>query len=94
LGFGTNVYGAYITEVVPNGPADIAGLRHGNTDTDIPGLYAGGDLLVAIDGQIIRQFDDLLSYLFRFTEVGQEVVLTVIRENEEVDIPLIIGARP
>lgn len=94
LGFGSNVYGAYITEVVPNGPADVAGLRHGNNETAVPGLYAGGDLLIAIDGQIIRQFDDLLSYLFKYTEVGQEVVLTVIRDNEEVDIPLTIGARP
>ena len=94
LGFGTNVYGAYITEIVPGGPADAAGLRGGSRETSIPGLFAGGDLLIAIDGQIVRQFDDLLSYLFKNTEVGQEVVLTVIRDNEEMTILLTIGARP
>ncbi|HUS85184.1 MAG TPA: PDZ domain-containing protein, partial [Anaerolineales bacterium] len=94
LGFGTNVFGAYITEVVAGGPADAAGLRGGSTETSIPGLYAGGDLLIAIDGQIIRQFDDMLSYLFSHTEVGQDVELTVIRDNKEISITLTIGARP
>jgi len=94
LGFGTNVFGAYITEVVPGGPADAAGLRGGSEETSIPGLLAGGDLLIAIDGQIIRQFDDMLSYLFKHTEVGQDVVLTVIRDNKEINITLTIGARP
>ncbi|MCJ7566442.1 MAG: trypsin-like peptidase domain-containing protein [Anaerolineales bacterium] len=94
LGFGTNVFGAYITEVVAGGPADAAGLRGGSTETSIPGLFAGGDLLIAIDGQIIRQFDDMLSYLFSHTEVGQDVELTVIRDNKEISITLTIGARP
>jgi len=94
LGFGTHRFGAYITEVVPGGPADAAGLRGGSKETSIPGLLAGGDLLIAIDGQIIRQFDDMLSYLFKHTEVGQDVVLTVIRDNKQMDITLTIGARP
>ena len=94
LGFGSNVFGAYITEVVPGGPADAAGLRGGNKETSIPGLLAGGDLLIAIDGRIIRQFDDMLSYLFKHTEVGQDVELTVIRDNKEINITLTIGARP
>ena len=94
LGFGTNVFGAYITEVVPGGPADAAGLRGGSEETSLPGLLAGGDLLIAIDGQIIRQFDDMLTYLFKHTEVGQDVVLTVIRDNKEMNITLTIGARP
>ncbi|MEE9512435.1 MAG: trypsin-like peptidase domain-containing protein [Anaerolineales bacterium] len=94
LGFGSNVFGAYITEVVPGGPADAAGLRGGNKETSIPGLLAGGDLLIAIDGRIIRQFDDMLSYLFKHTEVGQDVELTVIRDNKEMNITLTIGARP
>ena len=94
LGFGSNMFGAYITEVVPGVPADDAGLRGGSRETSIPGLLAGGDLLVAIDGQIIRQFDDMLSYLFKYTEPGQDVVLTVIRDNEEMNVTLTIGARP
>jgi S1-C subfamily serine protease len=94
LGFNSNTYGAYITEVVPGGPADRAGLQAGTRDTTIPGLQAGGDLIVAIDGVTVRNFDDLLSYLFRKTEVGQEITLTVIRDNKEVDLQLTVGPRP
>ncbi|MEJ2010593.1 MAG: trypsin-like peptidase domain-containing protein [Anaerolineales bacterium] len=94
LGFESNTYGAYITETVAGGPADQAGLRAGTRETSIPGLLAGGDLIVAIDGVTVRQFDDLLSYLFKQTEVGQEITLTVIRDNEEVQLTLTVGARP
>jgi len=94
LGFDANTSGAYITEVVEGGPADQAGLRAGTRQTSIPGLLAGGDLIVGIDGLVVRNFDDLLSYLFKSTEAGQQVMLTVVRDNKEVELPLIIGARP
>ncbi len=94
LGFTGNTYGAYITEVVPGGPADQAGLRGGTQETGVPGLLGGGDLIIAIDGLPVRQFDDLLSYLFKSTEVGQEITLTVVRSTGEVDLTLTIGTRP
>ncbi len=94
LGLPPAALGAYVTEVVPGGPADHAGLRGGRRETAIPGLLAGGDLIIAIDDQPVKKFADLLSFLFKYTEPGQQVVLTVIRENEEVEIPLTIGARP
>jgi 2-alkenal reductase len=94
LGFNPFTNGAYITEVVPGGPADQAGLRGGTSETEIPNLRSGGDLIIAIDGEPIFKFADLLSYLFKYTEAGQSVTLTVVRDNEEVEIPLMIGARP
>ncbi len=94
LGFTNITYGAYITEIVPGGPADKAGLRAGTRETAIPGLLGGGDLIIAIDGLPVRQFDDLLSYLFKSTEVGQDVYLTVVRGVEEVELTLTIGPRP
>lgn len=94
LGFTNNTYGAYITEVVPGGPADNAGLRAGTQETDIPGLLGGGDLIIAIDGLPVRQFDDLLSYLFKSTQVGQDITLTIVRGVEKVELTLTIGARP
>jgi S1-C subfamily serine protease len=57
-------------------------------------LLAGGDLIIAIDGITVRQFDDLLSYLFKKTEVGQEITLTIIRDNQEVELTLTVGPRP
>jgi S1-C subfamily serine protease len=94
LGYNAFSNGAYITEVVPGGPADQAGLRGGTSETEIPNLRGGGDLIIAIDDEPIYNFADLLSYLFKYTEVGQDVTLTVLRDNEEVKVPLTIGARP
>jgi S1-C subfamily serine protease len=54
--------GAYVTSVVAGGPADQAGVKAGTTSSNIPGLARGGDLIVAIDGQKVRTFDDMLSY--------------------------------
>jgi S1-C subfamily serine protease len=51
-------------------------------------------LIVAIEGEPVYSFADLLSYLFKYTEAGQEIGLTIIRDNQEVEIPLTIGARP
>jgi S1-C subfamily serine protease len=94
LGFDADTNGAYITEVVSGGPADRAGLRGGTVNTDIPGIPAGGDLIIAIDGNPIKQFSELLSYLLQNTVVGQDIVLSVLRGDEIVDITLTIGSRP
>lgn len=94
LNYPPDLVGAYITSVVPESPADLAGLRGGSQETSIPGIESGGDLIIAIDGQQIRHFSALLSYLLKNTSVGQEVILTVLRGTEEVEIPLTIGARP
>ncbi len=94
LGLPSNASGAYITEVVRNGPADQAGLRGGQKETSIAGLLAGGDLIIAIDGYAVQRYDDLISYLFKNIEVGQVVNLTVIRDNKEANIELTTGARP
>ena len=54
----------------------------------------GGDLIVAIDGQPITTSDDLISYLVFETVVGQTVDLTVVRDGQEISLPLTLGARP
>ncbi len=86
--------GAYVTDVTPGSPADVAGLHGAGIAADSAQLRRGGDLITAIDGHPIRQFSDLLTYLVNYTEVGQVVTLTVLRDGEEVDLDLTIGARP
>ena len=86
--------GAYVTTVVDGGPADQAGLRAGTQLTDIDGLFAGGDLIVAIDGREVNDFSDLLGYLVVNASAGQTVTLTVLRDGEQVDIAVTLGARP
>jgi len=94
LNFSPDIVGAYITSVVPESPADRAGLKGGSQETSIPGIASGGDVIVAIDGTPVQHFSELLSFLLKNTSVGQEVVLTVLRDNELVELPLTIGARP
>lgn len=78
--------GAYITDVSPETPAANAGL------IGVEG--PGGDLIVAIDGQPITTSDDLISYLVFETIVGQTVDLTVVRDGQEINLPLTLGERP
>jgi 2-alkenal reductase len=86
--------GAYVTSVVPGGPADQAGIKAGAVPTNFPGLAKGGDLIVAIDGKTVRTFDDMLSYLVTTKGPGDTVVLTVLRGTERVDVSVTLGARP
>ncbi|MGD1994994.1 MAG: PDZ domain-containing protein, partial [Anaerolineae bacterium] len=88
--------GVLISEVTPGTAAAQAGLRGGGSEVEVMGttVIAGGDIIVAIDGYRLRDFDDLIAYLVRETEVGQEVMLGVIRDGEELDIPVTLGERP
>lgn len=93
LGLPPEATGAYITCVTPGGPAARAGLVgagrcNGST------LTAGGDLIVAIDEHVVQDFSDLLSHLLKETEVGQEIVVTVLRNGQRLDIPVTLEARP
>jgi S1-C subfamily serine protease len=88
--------GAYITDVLPDGPADKAGM-HGATDEKtykeriIP---LGGDIITAIDGTPINSFDDLLIYVAVNTSPGQQVKLTVFRDGKSQEMDLTLEARP
>ena len=92
---GLNTYtGAYVTSVIPGGPADQAGIRAGDTPTSIPDLNAGGDIITAIDGHPVDTFDELLSYLTTNKSPGDTVVLTVLRNGQLMDITVTLGTRP
>jgi 2-alkenal reductase len=89
-------HGALIDRVTSGTAADRAGLRGGDYEVEFMGttVNAGGDIIVAIDGYKLRDFDDLIAYLVRETQVGQQVVLTVIRDGENLDISVTLGERP
>jgi S1-C subfamily serine protease len=92
---GLNQYtGAYVASVVPGGPADQAGIRAGSSPTSINGLLAGGDLITAFDGKQVKTFDDLLSYLITNKSPGDTVVLTVLRDGQQVEVTVTLGKRP
>lgn len=86
--------GAYIADIVPGGPADQAGLRAGDEPTQVQGLFAGGDLIIGVDGQELLQFSDMLSYMLLNKKPGDEMTLTILRDGQELDVPIILGQRP
>ncbi|HKJ38374.1 MAG TPA: PDZ domain-containing protein, partial [Anaerolineales bacterium] len=86
--------GAYVLEVTSGGPADLAGVKAGETPSRLQGLNAGGDLIIAFDGKPVNTFDELLSYLITSKSPGDTVLLTVIRDGEQVDLTITLGERP
>jgi S1-C subfamily serine protease len=87
--------GVLINTVVPNSPAQKAGLQASSRAVTIDGLQAqvGGDVIIAIDDQTVRVFDDLLGYIFG-SSVGDRVTLTLLRDGEQQTVEVLLEARP
>lgn len=88
--------GALVETVAPNGPADKAGLQGSTKQVTISGqsVQVGGDVITGINGQPVNGMDDLISYLFSNTEVGQKVSLTILRNGKEMNVDVNLTARP
>lgn len=78
--------GVYVTDVTEDSPAEEAGLVGQNGP--------GGDLIIAVDGNPVVSSDDLIAFLVFETAVGDTIDLTVIRDGEEIVVPLTLGERP
>jgi 2-alkenal reductase len=94
IGLAPDARGAYVLEVPNGSPADKAGLIGGSVETIYPNLTAGGDFIIAVDGNPIQNFSDLLTYLVTHKIPGDELVVTIIRDGEELEIPITLGLRP
>jgi len=94
LGLDTD-HGALLSEVVPGGPADKAGLKGPDgkiTFQAIP-YETGGDVILAIDGHSVVQPDDLARYIAAH-QPGETVKLEVLRDNEREEVSVTLGKRP
>jgi S1-C subfamily serine protease len=88
--------GALVATVAEGGPAADAGLRPSEETAQIDGreVQVGGDIIIGIDGQPVRRFDDLVTYLARAGVVGKTVELRILRDGEEQRVELTLGQRP
>jgi S1-C subfamily serine protease len=77
----TTSNGIGVLEVQSDGPAADAGLQ-------------SGDMIVAIDGEEIDEPNEGLDLLIFERRPGDEVVLTVERAGESLDVSLTLGERP
>jgi len=88
--------GAYIAEVVRNGPAARARLRGASETVAVRGrrVEVGGDVITAIDGVPVNSFDDLLIYIALESGPGREVALTIVRDGEFREVTVTLRERP
>jgi 2-alkenal reductase len=89
-------HGVLVSEVVPDSPAALAGVRGGNQKLQVRGveIITGGDIIVAINGQPIRDMDALLAYLVENTTPGDTITLTIIRDNQTLEAKVALKPRP
>jgi S1-C subfamily serine protease len=92
MGLPTNYKGVLVGSVQPGSPAEKAGLK-GLTQDD-SGTTQTGDIITAVDGQPVRQIDDIINYIESQKSVGDNIKLTVNRNGQIMDLTVNLQARP
>lgn len=77
----SNVLGVLVDSVMPDGPSAEAGLRR-------------GDIIVNIDGDEVRNFEDVISYLVMRKSPGETVEIGVLRRGRSRTFEVNLGTRP
>jgi S1-C subfamily serine protease len=84
--------GALIVEVTKDSPADRAGLRGGRTETG-QGVPAGGDVIVAVDGEQMRDSDDIAAAIAE-KRPGEQAEITYYRGDDKRTATVELTKRP
>ena len=73
-------YGWRLASITRRGPSD--------------GRLNVNDIIIALNGTLIRNNDDLASFLEEKTLPLESLVVTVMRNNERLDVTIVLGTRP
>ena len=86
--------GAFIDDVTAGDPAAEAGLQGATSQQTVFGqpVPVGGDVVIAFNGQPVNDFADLLTFV-AFSQPGETVNLTVLRDGEALEIPVTLTTR-
>ncbi len=82
------IKGVLIITVYPGSPAEVSGLRGTSQVSDRVIL---GDIIVEVKGKKVDDYNDLRDELERYA-VGDTVMLTIIRDGEEVQVQVLLEA--
>jgi S1-C subfamily serine protease len=88
--------GLLVLEAVRGAPADKAGIRGGQRLVQV-GRYQvplEGDIIVAINGEPVENFEELTVYLETRTRVGDTVEVSIIRDGQEQTVSVTLSERP
>jgi S1-C subfamily serine protease len=87
--------GALISEVVPGGPADDAGLEEADDQENFQGapIRTGGDVIVAVDGHRLQSESDLAELVSR-QRPGQTVTIEILRDGDSEEVEVELEPRP
>ena len=87
--------GFLVIDVVEGGPSEDI-LKQSENVVEINGqeIAVGGDIIIGIGDQEVRGIEDILVYLARNTEAGDEIELTVLRDGEEITVEVELDPRP
>jgi S1-C subfamily serine protease len=88
-------HGAIVQSVVPDSPADKAGIEGGTADVSIDGqqFKAGGDVITEVDGHEVTGMDDVIAAV-NSKQPGDQVELTLVRKGESRTATVTLGDRP
>lgn len=90
--------GVFISAVVPGGPAEKAGLigvgRQNEQEVNGDLYPVGSDIILKIDDRSVVTSENIIDYLATDTVVGQTVTLTILRDGQEQQVEVTLGARP
>lgn len=88
--------GVLIQTLVSGSPADKARLRGGYKTVTLERgntVTLGGDVIIAADDRPVKDIDGLVAALGEKTP-GDTVTLTILRDGEQLDMPVILGVPP
>jgi S1-C subfamily serine protease len=92
----TDTRGILVGTVEPGSPAAKGGLKGGTNTVTINGqrVAIGGDVIVALNGQPVKHFEDLASYIFSKVRPGDSITVTVLRNGQQHDLSVTLAPRP
>ena len=88
--------GFLVVSVIEGSPAETAGLLGVTETKEMDGReYAlDGDIILSIDGETVRKISDILVHLQREKSVGDQMILSVNRNGEILELTMILEERP
>ena len=88
--------GFLVVSVIEGSPAEQAGLVGVTETEEIDGreIALDGDIIISIDEKTVRKISDILVHLQREKSVGDEMVLTINRNGDIMELTMILEERP